>query len=356
MKHLLLTAIASTLLFACSNENESSSNPDQGVVFELSTVNQLQTSYGTRSRPLYSQDAVQEIDSVSIFVFKDNGTNYVYEKTYSIPHWSKGITFQRFSVPNDNLLVSGSYQFLVLGQETGNQYTFTNPVVGSTQPTDMTASITAPGMETEFFAGSKEVTVSAQGIRVNVDMTRKIAGVLGYFKNVPVTLNNTTVKYLRVTVNSTNNSVHLYNGAGTGVTSTNAYNIIDVDLSGQTTTSEGVYAGNDLTVQGVAKIPNSQLFGKFIMPVNTVSMFVGLYDSSNNLIKRWDVQDNGNSTFNLTANHFYALGQKVSKNDTTGGNTPDTGDDDAPIDLLKDQVIAITIDANWNSVHNLFIQ
>lgn len=355
MKNLLLMVAASALMFACSDEKENSNVPDQGVVFELAAVNEPQNTMTTRSRPLYSQDAVQEIEEVQILVFKKNGLDYTYNKTYT-PSWSKGTSFQRFTVPDNDKLVAGDYQFLVIGQEANNNYTFFQPITGTTQMQNITATIAAPGNETEFFAGNKNVTVSSEGVRVNIDMTRKIAGVLGYFKNVPAQIGGNTVKYLRVTVSSTENSVLVYNGAGTGTVSNTPYNIIDVDLTSQTITAEGVYSGNDLSSKGVAKVVNSQLFGKFILPVNTITMTVGLYGDGVDPLKIWQVLDNGNSTFNLTANHFYALGQKVSKNDTTGGGTPNPGDDDAPIDLLKDQVIAITVDANWNSVHNLFIQ
>ena len=168
-------------------------------------------------------------------------------------------------------------------------------------------------------------------------------------------LNNTTVKYLRLTVSYADTQVGLANGIGAapaGVT----YNIIDADLSGQTVTAEGVYSGNDLTAQGVVKLVNSQLFGKFLLPVGAVTLNLGLYDANNNLLKAWTVVDGGSPTLNFTANHFYSLGRKVSKGDTTGGGTPDTGDDDSAIDLLKDQVIVLSIDPSWNTIHNLVIQ
>lgn len=85
-------------------------------------------------------------------------------------------------------------------------------------------------------------------------------------------------------------------------------------------------------------------------------MTLGLYDVNNVALKTWKVMDGNSETFNILANNFYALGQKVAKGDTTGGGTPDTGDDDAPVDLLKDQVIAITINPNWAQFHNLTIQ
>lgn len=355
MKKIILMAVVSMMMAACSDGKDGLSDPESGQVFELSAVNEPTKGVLARSRPLYSQEAVQEVERVNIYVFQNNGTDYIYLKTYNVPNWTKGSTFMRFTVPDNEKLAAGDYEFLLVGREATDNYTLTSPVAGTTKIGEMMATITAPGNESEIFAGLQAAMVTSEGVRVSMQMTRKVAGVLGYFKNVPAMLNNTTVKYLRLTVSSADTQVGLANGVGavpTGV----AYNIINADLSGQTVTAEGVYSGNDLTAQGVVKVANSQLFGRFLLPVGSVTLSLGLYDASNNLLKAWTVVDGASSTLNLIANHFYSLGRKVSKGDTTGGGTPDTGDDDSAIDLLKDQVIVLSIDPSWNTIHNLVIQ
>lgn len=357
MRKIFLMAAVSMIMFACSNEKEKNDlpTPGSGQVFELSAVNELTDGIVSRTRPVYSQEAIQEVERVNVQVFQNNGTDYVYLKTYNVPGWIKGSTFMRFTVPDNDKLAAGDYEFLVVGQEATDNYTLTTPVAGTTKIGDVTATITAPGNESEIFAGLQSAMVTSEGVRVSMQMTRKVAGVLGYFKNVPAILNNTAVKYLRLTVSNADTKVELANGVGTTPTGT-TYNIIDADLSGQTVTAEGVYAGNDLTAQGVVKLVNSQLYGRFLLPVGAVTMTLGLYDTNNNPLKTWTVVDGASSTLNLTANHFYSLGRKVNKGDTTGGGTPDPGDDDSAIDLLKDQVIIISIDPNWNTIHNLVIQ
>lgn len=131
-----------------------------------------------------------------------------------------------------------------------------------------------------------------------------------------------------------------------------------MDLSGQAV-SNGVYVGNDLSGQGVVKVPNSQLGGSFYMPVSGVSMTLGLYDASGTAIKEWTVSDtnsSGATQFNLMANHFYALGVKGATGSVDGGTPGNPGDDDAPVDLLTDQNIVITISPAWELIHNLVIQ
>lgn len=350
MKKIFLLAAASMVMFACSKDNESSipTPKEKGVVFEISAVNQL----STKTRPLFSQQALQQVQRVNIYVFKQSGANYLYNKTFNVPNWSLGTSFQRYTVPAASQLDTASYSFLVVGQEATDNYTLTTPVVNTTTPAQMTASITAAGNASEIFAGTQNATVSSAGVRVSMQMTRQVAGILGYFKNVPAILNGATVRYLRLSVTNVGTGVYLSTGNGstsTGVT----YNVINADLSGQAVTSTGVYAGNNLSAQGVIKVANSQLFGQFMLPVGNVRMTLGLYDANNNPLKTWAIQNGQSTTMNFAANYFYALGQKVSNGDTTGGGTPSTGDDDAPIDLLQDQVISVTIDPTWNTIVNL---
>lgn len=205
----------------------------------------------------------------------------------------------------------------------------------------MMATIAQSGNESEIFSGTTTAQVLDKGSRVSIEMTRKVAGVLGYFKNVPQILDGKTVTFLRLSASNSNQQVNLTNGVGVN-TSPAAYNIIDLNLSGQTVTN-GIYTGNNLSAQGVVKVANSQLSGSYFMPVSSVTLTLGLYEANGNAIKTWSVKDTGGvTTFNILANHFYSLGMKVQAGNVNGG-TDDPGDDDDPIDLLTDQNIVITI-------------
>lgn len=361
MKKLMFLVAASLFVFAaCSNEDDPSSevNPENsGITFELSAVNGLTDGIGTRM-PVYSQEATQHVTRVSVYAFVQNGSTYLHQKTYDITGWTDGTTFKRFAVPDADKLPVGVYKFLAVGRDASDRFSVTTPTSGNTNYTDMLATIVNSGDESEIFAGSADAEVMAQGgTRVSIEMTRKVAGVLGYFKNVPQVLNGTTVKYLRLKVSNSNQQVNLTNGVGINTAAT-PYNIIDMDLSGQAV-SNGVYVGNDLSGQGVVKVPNSQLGGSFYMPVSGVSMTLGLYDASGTAIKEWTVSDtnsSGATQFNLLANHFYALGVKGATGSVDGGTPGNPGDDDAPVDLLTDQNIVITISPAWELIHNLVIQ
>ena len=230
MKKFFLIMAASILIFACSKEEGTSIDEPSGQVIELTAVNEPTDGNAiTRTRPLYSQEAIQEIERVSIYVFSYNASSsdYFYLKTYTVSGWNKGSSFMRFAVPDNDKLAAGDYQFLAIGREATDNYRIPTPVVGTTKIKDIIAHITTPGQESEIFAGTKPVTVSSQGIRITMQMTRKVAGVLGYFKNVPYDINGSAVKYLRLTFTNADTAVILATGNGSNPTNA-SYMLINV--------------------------------------------------------------------------------------------------------------------------------
>lgn len=362
MKNLIVLAAFSMLMFACSSEDEVPSGPVAGdgqIVFEISAVNKLSSDKDTKA-PVYSQEATQHVANVNVYAFvSTDATNYFWVKTYNIGDWTDGTAFKRYAVAPADTLPAGDYKFLAVGRDASDMFSLPSPINGSTRFEDMIASVGASGNESEIFAGTSAAQiVSKGGSRVSIEMLRKVAGVLGYFKNVPQTLDGLVVKYLRLTVSNVNQKVNLTSGSGIN-TATTPFRIIDMDLTSQSVVN-GVYTGNDLSGQGVVKVPNSQLGGLFLIPVSGVTLTLGLYMADNTPIKEWVVKDaaGNQSSFNIQANHFYSLGMKAQAGNTNGGTggPGDTGDDDAPVDLLTDQNIVITITPAWELIHNLVIQ
>lgn len=364
MNKLFFLSVTSLLMFAsCSNDDDApgGTNGESAVSFEIAAVNDLEDGIATRS-PLYSQEAVQNVTDVNVYAFKNNGTDYVYQTTFNIPNWTPGTNFKRYEVPSGSNVPLGDYKFLAIGRDANDPYSLPALTATVTRYQDMIATVSASGNETEIFSGTTPVVLTSPGVRVPIVMTRMVAGVLGYFKNVPTLVNGTAVRYLRLSVSNSNQQVNLTTGTGINTTPA-AYNIINVDLSTQAVSGD-VYAGNDLSGQGVVKVTNSQLNGTFFTPVTGVTMTLGLYDTGGNALKTWIVTSVGLPIFDITANHFYALGQKTFAGTTTGdpslpGNSVPPGDptdDDAPIDLMTDQTITITIVPGWALIHNLGLQ
>lgn len=352
MKKNIFIFFLSIAFIACSNDEnvpDAGQNP-KGLVFEIAAKTQLnETKAGT---PVYSQDSSQNIARISILAFKHNGTDFYYTKTYEISDWIVGSTFKSYTVPEADKLPEGNYSFLAIGRDSTDLYQITTPVIGTTTIGNITATIAASGDEYEIFSGTTQDSVYTEGTRVELTMTRRIAGILGYFKNVPQVLNGQTVRYLKLTANAGNKEMFVANGSG--LSRDTGYDIINIDLSSQTVVN-GIYTGNDLTSAGVVKLPNSQLAGAYMFPILNLILTVGLYDENNIAIKTWQVSEGASTTLNFLSNHFYSLGVK-KKPDTTTGGTTDPTDDDSAIDLLQDQVITISIDPAWNTIHQLDIQ
>jgi hypothetical protein len=343
-------AACALLLVGCSKTENNS----DFIVFEITTNNNPTNGMGKAKFPIYSQDITQHVTRVSIHAFKnDNSGNYLYVKTYTISDWTDGLNFKRHTVDNSDKLPEGDYKFLAVGRDATDLYTITT-LSPTTDFEDVTASIAASGDEHEIFAGSTQAQVMTSGARVSINIARKVAGVLGYFKNVPRTLNAQTVRYLRLSINQVNRRVNLTTGVG-GSPDNNSYDIIDIDLGTQNVVN-GLYEGNDLSSAGVVKLANSQLGGAYLIPVGSVSFTLGLYNDSNVAIKTWNVKSGTATTFDLVANNFYSLGVKIRANTTTGRDPSDLTDNDDAIDLLTDQTISVTISSAWDVINNLTLE
>ncbi|MBK5722937.1 FimB/Mfa2 family fimbrial subunit [Dysgonomonas sp. Marseille-P4677] len=354
MKKNIILLFMGIVLFACSNDDKvlDVQQETKGLVFDIAAKTQL-TDTKSNGTPVYSQDASQSITRVSILAFKNNGTDYYYTKTYEISGWIAGSTFKSFTVPDADKLPEGRYNFLAIGRDATDLYQINPALSSTTKMGDITAAIALSGDEYELFSDTvQNDSVYAEGTRINLTMTRKIAGVLGYFKNVPQILNGQTVRYLRLTTNAGNKDVVVASGIGSSRDI--GYDIINIDLSTQSVT-DGIYTGNT-TPAGVVKLANSQLAGAYMLPIDNLILTLGLYDENNIAIKTWQVSEGASTTFNILPNHFYSLGVKQKPDSTTGTNPTDPGDDDEAIDLLQDQVITITIDPAWNTIHPLVIQ
>lgn len=350
MKKIAIWFIScAVLMSACSKDEQTGSNlPDGTLRFEVAA----ESAPDTRA-DLYSQEPVHSVADVKVYVFQKSGPNYLYLKTYSMP-WTTGASFGRYDVPVGETVPAGDYKFLAVGRDASDNFTLPALTVNSTRYEDFVVSVAAAGLETEIFAGTYAATVASEGMRIPVTITRQVAGVLGYFKNIPANIGGTAVKYLRLSISNSNKSLNLTTGLGTGPTGA-SYNLINVDLSGQPVNADGAYTGNDLSSRGVVKLPNSQLNGVFVVPVTGITLTLGLYDATNAPLKTWTVlNDTAESSFNIVANHFYALGTKVAAGTTTG--TPDNPIADAPVDLMKDQAITVSVLPNWALIHNMTLQ
>ena len=362
---------------ACSNDdafNEDETNVTAGetrnveLTFNFSVNSGEQTRGG---RPLYSSEALQQVNAMKVYVFKKSGEDYVYSEEINGDNFgfnnSTAQGTEKHSYTLTDKLADGTYKFLAVGYEEGYSNTFKELTMqNTTKLSDLLLELKEGQNADEVFSGvSEDVTVSATStsFNVGVELNRVVAGILGYFKNVPYQIENggnmVQVKHVLVNVIKKGTSANLADRTANGFE--DKYTIIDIDMSSYSKDPNNNWYVVPAQSGDVATVENSVLKGAYSLPIAAVGSSNTLEvvltgESTSTVLKTFTVKDGEDTDFAIEANHFYSLGQKKTDDDTNGG-TPDPGtDDDDPIDLSKDQIITITVNANWSAIHDLTIE
>ncbi|MEG0252562.1 MAG: FimB/Mfa2 family fimbrial subunit [Muribaculaceae bacterium] len=354
MKRILYLAIVAMLMTACSKDDDMAQLPGDShaeagfVKIRLAIDNTMELNRGE----LYSQDATHKVTNVKVYVFLQSTNDLYYYHSTVDAGWSLGQVPKEIKIP----LPSGSYKFIAIGRDASDYYSITNLTVLH-KSSELIATVSMSGRESEIFAGEIDAKVSVvAGACCKLELKRKVAGLLGYFKNVPAVVNGKTVANLRLSASKGFTDVNCSLGGGSTIPTTAAYNVIDIALQTQGVTSSGYYTGNDLTSAGVVKLPNSQLAGGFIIPVTGCTMTLGLYDTGGQVIKTWQVLITASPTVDFVANGFYTLGRKM-KVDNINGGTPATTDDDDAIDLSSaTQCLTLEVKPEWSPITSMIIK
>ena len=366
---------------ACSNDdafNEDETNVTAGetrnveLTFNFSVNSGEQTRGG---RPLYSSQALQQVNAMKVYVFKESGGEYVYSEEITDDgnfgfNNSTAAETESHSYTLTDKLTDGKYKFLAVGYEDGYTTTFKGlTMTPTTKLSDLLLELNDSENADEVFSGvSDAVTVSetSKSFNVGVELHRVVADILGYFKNVPYQIENggnmVRVKHVLVNVIKKGTSAKLEDRSASGVKD-GKYTIIDIDMSSYSKDGDNNWYSVPAKSGEVATVANSVLKGAYSLPIAAVKSSNTLEvvltgDDKGTALKTFKVKDVDSYDFAINANHFYSLGQKMTNGGTNGG-TPDPGtddDDDDPIDLSKDQIITITVNAEWTDIHDLTIE
>lgn len=368
---------------ACSNDdafNEDETNVTAGetrnveLTFNFSVNSGEQTRGG---RPLYSSEALQQVNEMKVYVFKESGDDYVYSEeitdngNFGFNNNSSAQGTESHSYTLTDKLADGTYKFLAVGYEEGYNTTFKTVTMApnTTKLSELLLELNNGQNADEVFSGvSDAVTVSATStsFNVGVELHRVVAGILGYFKNVPFEIEKdgamVQVKHVLVNVVKKGTSAKLADRTANGVE--DKYTIIDIDMNGYSKDGDNNWYAVTPQSGAVATVANSVLQGAYSLPIaavtdNNTLEVVLTGESTSTVLKTFTVKDGEDTDFAINANHFYSLGQKMTNDDTTGGDPdpdPDPDDNDDPIDLSKDQIITITVNANWSAIHDLTIE
>lgn len=407
--YLAMAAMAIGLLTfsACSSDDDFGGEQTTTAKGEMQDV-ELTFNIGVNSgketragRPLYSAENLQRVNKMNVYYFKETNGQYKYvDEVTSTNNFGfqlsadKG-TLTTESTMSETLEEGAKYKFLAIGLEDGGSaYSDfeTQLTAGTTVLEDVKLTLGTGGVADEAFAGVSDVITITDGKAsknpIKIQLNRVVAGVLGYFKNVPYKVNygnNGLVQVTKVVVKAVqkgtdvkyvDNGTTVSNVWAAGTQNNTAYDLITIDLAGCTEVAgQNIYSNTNYKGYGENNVvveENSFVGGQFVLPVvaktsNTtlVVELRGQVGSEEKALKTFQVKKGGDTEYTLDANSFYSIGHKSTADGTNGENgdeDPDIDDpkdpdkDDDPVDLSKETYIELTVNAAWSAIYDLDIE
>lgn len=144
---------------------------------------------------LSSSENLQHVEKVHLYIFKGTGDNATYESVRELA-WPApaDVDYKTTERSYSITLAPGAYTFLAIGldDKSGATYNLPSAIAAGSTLADAKATLAAGKTkddiaQSELFAGWAEaLDVEESGnAAVIINLWRRVAGVLGYFKNVP---------------------------------------------------------------------------------------------------------------------------------------------------------------------------
>ena len=416
----LFAAMAFT---ACTTEViyvDSDGNPVEHVDLKegegLLSVAVSSTDVSTRDvRPVGSSAAANNVNVVKVYAFSadaEEGT-YYFDNTVGVKDGQEGIsgtegiiTITKFTGKNDHTVTEENYEshvdqqetitltgldpakyykFVAVGYNTTNPYGDLSPVNGETELEEFTTtnSLTGYNVAELFATQSADATKGDVKNQGTLTLTRQVAGMLAYFKNVPATIDGKSVAAIRIYANKsftqfTYPATGDFNGTGTasGKTEIMTFELTNINSG---VNEDGYYTFNTLskgsvtntsvssTNQGVAPLakdyvqPNNlTLVENSIFGGRDLILTIELQDADGTALRtlkvKTDQSMSGPATqyfYDIRCNNFYSIGQKL-KTETTDPGDPE--DPDEPIDLSSKSEIVVQINDAWKVLHDMDVE
>lgn len=404
---LSMVAIAGmTLLAACSNDENipALDNGVNGVESEITlALNPGGDGLTTRAaRPVQSSEAYSTVEKVTLKVYEHGDGETKTDVTETVLPGGSVITWGQTSVPGspgttDNkksqtvklkgLKGSTSYTIIAYGYN-GEKNALAYTISGDGKAENgFTATMKTEGTpkEEEIFAGMVTATTGTDkkfANSITVEMKRQVAGILGYFKNIPVlypNASNTPTAVAKIVVKAAKSSSNftfpsiatgpVVNGNSDGNT---AVAVLTYDLTtlidkySDQVSAAGTDLSKTFTIAAKtgtpATVENSLLDGKFIIPFtadnNNATFTLELQSADGTALRTWDILANSatgattsiadSKKYPVNRNYFYSIGKKLKAGET--GTDPD---DDKPIDLSVDNTITLTVNDAWEVIYDM---
>lgn len=374
MKYIYyILSILFTLSFgSCKDDIPGSDNPNIGGITLTLTSGNMETRTN-----LTSTAATQNVESVYIALYKGNDENATFEAAKDFGWEESSLTSyekQTKTLTFDKLVAGEEYILLAVGLDAESKETygfndinsFESKLTGKTLAEAKAIAANATSIATsELFAGWNTFTYEPDiENKVEVEMKRRVAGVLCYLTDIPykLTTNNTTYRITEIRLNlmdKQNNEISLrrinptngnllpddfgtYNGSAPETSNT----ICSFDLTGDNYQPD---SKNELYVISTTlsnQLENTLLKGAYVLPIknedgkNTLELELWgkAYDENKDdhiadgaaLTKittfpvEWDNVDitgENKNSYSIRPNYIYHIGEKP-ESDSTDGDYP----------------------------------
>lgn len=310
-----MTLMASLAFYSCTKEivivqegGEGIETPmaQDGQVLTLQVANTGDGLTSRAGRPLLSSQAKQDINTIVLYVVNESG-NVVLKKTIGPDEWANALDYSNTSAHGKQLQITfrasdkqkltvGDYTIYAVGYKSGSNYKVNDTdfgVKGTTVPTtvgqeDANATLAANDFSAqldktydnsiipadEIFAGVVEVTATedylvkkstSTGTKVvpALVLNRQVAGVTGYFTNLPAKVGTQIPAKIRLVASGKSNKVHFTSMLpGETGTDSSVKNVVNGSWSGSEAVAaeEGNYWDNSKKGYIVYEIALSEFF------------------------------------------------------------------------------------------------
>ncbi|MDO3390558.1 hypothetical protein Q3C19_08720 [Bacteroides sp. ET489] len=448
--YLMMAAFATALAFtACSSEEEipaaGSENGTMGLTEDVIEIAISNTGVGSTrvARPVGSSQAGNNVNKVVLhFYSSTDGSSWTKASGISLTKVDGDYTVSDMTLsytgtesalgtPGDvdrqekvaKIKVSGlsatAKKYRIVAEGYNTSFPYATASEESIKGLFKTSGNSAKGTfeREEVFAGYKDVDIVVTGQEgknqsvkfassVSIELTRQVAGMLGYFKNVPAYISSETYgseiegyegKWAKVTkiVVKANKKAEGFQFPNTLLASNESYNgvkgdgydngedLLTFEFTSENTSNLSTVKPGDtytfskdgksyLTATGYTAPEsfvalNNTLFGGcYILPYSehatdagAVTLSVIFYDESANVLATKNVTTNNfaspqtKTNYDILCNNFYSIGKKLKVD-----SAPETGgdDEDKPIDLSSTDEITVLINDAWEVIHDMGLE
>lgn len=362
--YYILLIMLSFSLGSCKDDIPGSDNPNIGGITLTLTSGNMETRTN-----LTSTTATQNVETVYIALYKGNDDNatfvaaqdFGWDKTENVTSYEKQVRPLQFTD-----LVSGEYIILAVGLDADSKKTYftdlsdfeTKLRTANTLADAKAIAANADSIATsELFAGWNTFTYEPDiENKVEVEMKRRVAGVLCYLKDIPSTITKSDGKYavtkvqLRLFTNQNSaislarkekgeNNTGLQEDFGdTPLEDSGILMSFDLSKYEEDEDKDGFY---EIPVTDNTRLPNTILMGAYMLPIeypstgnnSTLTLEVlgkkqsdtgDTTEGEETKLQSFPVLQNGLSSgnyaekYSIYPNYIYHIGQKPDNNSTEG--------------------------------------